>query len=380
MHRQRNPDPRARVKTNDPGIYKRGSRYQVPWRDSEGTQHWKSCKTKAEARAFKAKVTLANETGGMQAPQRLTLDEYAEQWIDSYRGRDGRGVATRTLSNYKARLRLHIKPYFGKQQVVAIKPRHVREFVNHLEGKGLSPTGVRPVIVALKALLATAVEDGLILASPAAHLRLSLASDNPADKPKALEEAHLAALIAAAYPEWTLMMETAVDTGLRIGELRAVRWLDFNFADNNLAVARAFGEADEVTQPKHGSYRTINVPPDLMRELWQHRATTPFHEAEDYIFTDKLGQPRTYDSASRQMLTVSRHSGIEATWHTLRHTCASRMFRAGCSIKQVQEHLGHKDPAFTLRTYIHMLPSDRPDLSFMDGLRRERAKARLQVV
>lgn len=61
------------------------------------------------------------------------------------------------------------------------------------------------------------------------------------------------------------------------------------------------------------------------------------------------------------------------TWvgfHTFRHTCATMLFRHGLNAKQVQMWLGHHSPAFTLATYVHLLPDDLPDVSFLDNLMR----------
>jgi integrase len=54
--------------------------------------------------------------------------------------------------------------------------------------------------------------------------------------------------------------------------------------------------------------------------------------------------------------------------HALRHTCATRLFRAGLNAKQVQVWLGHHSPAFTLATYVHLLPDDLPDAPFGGNL------------
>ena len=56
------------------------------------------------------------------------------------------------------------------------------------------------------------------------------------------------------------------------------------------------------------------------------------------------------------------------TWHTLRHTCGSLLFRNGANAKQVQHWLGHHSPAFTLAVYVHLLPEDAPDPTFFDAI------------
>lgn len=67
---------------------------------------------------------------------------------------------------------------------------------------------------------------------------------------------------------------------------------------------------------------------------------------------------------------VSTQSGAIpwATLHALRHTFATRCFRHGCNVKQVQVLLGHHSAAFTLETYVHLMPEDLPALEFLDSL------------
>lgn len=55
------------------------------------------------------------------------------------------------------------------------------------------------------------------------------------------------------------------------------------------------------------------------------------------------------------------------SFHTFRHTCASLLFEAGRNVKQVQAWLGHADPGFTLKTYIHLMDSGVGDATFLDG-------------
>jgi Phage integrase family len=57
-----------------------------------------------------------------------------------------------------------------------------------------------------------------------------------------------------------------------------------------------------------------------------------------------------------------------ASWHTLRHTCGTLLFREGWSIKAVQHYLGHHSAAFTLAVYVHFLPGDVPSNAFLDGI------------
>ena len=71
----------------------------------------------------------------------------------------------------------------------------------------------------------------------------------------------------------------------------------------------------------------------------------------------------------RVLKPAAREAGVEwVGFHTFRHTCASLLFGAGKNVKQVQEWLGHHDPGFTLRTYVHLVDGGLGDADFLDAL------------
>jgi Phage integrase family len=77
---------------------------------------------------------------------------------------------------------------------------------------------------------------------------------------------------------------------------------------------------------------------------------------------------------------AAKRAGVPwAGFHTLRHTCATMLFRGGLNAKQVQMWLGHHSPAFTLAVYVHLLPDDLPDPTFLDGVTGNKAGAALSA-
>jgi integrase len=116
-------------------------------------------------------------------------------------------------------------------QLVAIEPRDVKRLAAELAGRGLAPSSVRKAIAPLRALLATAFEEGLIRSNPAAGLRIAQRVENVSGEPraKALAENELRALLAEFPDEWRLFFEFLAHTGLRIGEAVALTWADLDF-------------------------------------------------------------------------------------------------------------------------------------------------------
>ncbi len=91
---------------------------------------------------------------------------------------------------------------------------------------------------------------------------------------------------------------------------------------------------------------------------------------EHFVFTTSEGTAHLPENLRRRVLDPARKAaGLEPFgWHLLRHTAVSRWFRAGVDAKRVQILAGHHSPAFTLATYTHLLPSDLPDMAFLDAV------------
>jgi len=378
-----------REKTRYPGIYKRGTRYSFTYRDNRGRQRFGSAATLAEAKVAKSAMQADVARGEFRALSRVTFGEYAPEWIRSYTGRTRHGVGPDTLADYRKALglddagnptRAGALGYFGPMRLTEIEPRHVREYAAQLasrpkqRGKGtLSPDTVRLALAPVKALLATAVEDGLIRANPTAGLRnlipapvVDLADDEDEDGDvKALREDELAALLARLPERWRLFHEFLAQTGLRIGEAIEVRHRDLDLGGQWLHVRRRFYRG-RVAKPKGRKTRRVRLTEEMARSLWTQRKETRAHD-DDLVFTaDKGGRIDQSNLMSRVLKRAARDAGV-GDWvgfHTFRHTCATMLFRRGWNAVQVQKFLGHSDPGFTLRRYIHLLDADLPAPNF----------------
>lgn len=96
-----------------------------------------------------------------------------------------------------------------------------------------------------------------------------------------------------------------------------------------------------------------------------HRKRTTKHEK----WSKEVKTTRHFCVRRRVLEPAAKTAGVEwVTFHTFRHTCASLLFAAGRDVKQVQEWLGHADPGFTLRTYVHLLDEGVGDAAFMDAV------------
>jgi integrase len=356
---------RALNRTRHPGIYRKGDKgsYVVMWRDRMGKQHGTARKTLALALEFQGETR-----GGVAAPARaVTFAAYAATWQDTYRGRTARGLGELTREDYERSMRLYVLPYFGRMRLGGIDPPSVRAFITSLERKGLAPASVRKNFAPLRALFATALEDGAIRSNPAVGVRITGRSDEEREEVRPLGHTELAAFIAATPPPWRLFFEFLTHSGLRISEAIGLRCGDIEFgATPRVRVREQLCRGKRrSTKTDHGR-RDIPLSKGMARRLWKLCAGK---SSESPVFGTGHGTALNASNVRTRVLVPTRDAaGMPwVTFHSFRHTCASLLFEAGKDAKQVQRWLGHEDAGFTLKGYIHLLDNGLGDADFLDG-------------
>ena len=359
------------TKTKVPCVYRRGSRYAVVYRDRHGRQHQRSAASFAEARLLKAALATAVARGELYPLSRVTFAEYLPEWLSTYAGRTSRGLRAQTRLEYQRDLERHALPFFVRTRLSEIEPRDIKRFIKTLIDQGLRSSSVRRRLAPLRALLATAVEDGLIRSNPAAGVRVppGPADQIERDPRKALSEDELRRLLLELPPEWHLFIEFLLHTGLRFSEAIAVRWGDLDFQQRRLHVRRRLYHGVDTPKSRYGR-RAIPLSPRMLTSLANLRQSSSYHTDSEPVFASRNGTPLDYANLYRRVLKpAARRAGIPwAGFHTLRHTCATILFRNGLNAKQIQLWLGHHSPAFTLAVYVHLTVDDLPDPRFLDAL------------
>lgn len=161
-------------------------------------------------------------------------------------------------------------------------------------------------------------------------------------------------LLRAAAPEWQPMLAIALRTGLRLGELLALRWSDVDLVASQLVVRRTLWQGEEGT-PKGGRHRPVPLSDEAAATLKAHR-----HLRGSYVFCDEMGARLTHSFVKDVVPQACVRAGLakRITWHGLRHSFASHLVMRGASLKAVQELLGHESIEMTLR-YSHLTPDVR---------------------
>jgi integrase len=183
----------------------------------------------------------------------------------------------------------------------------------------------------------------------------------------ALDAAGLRSLVDAANGQFArTLLATAALTGMRRGELLALRWRDVDYTNGRVWVRRSVGLGGVIKQPKsRKSVRPVALPPILASELDALWSESTFREADDLVFASERGTPLD----GRNMIRVifepaKKRAGIKRLrFHDLRHSYASILIEQGVHPKAISELLGHASVAITMDRYAHLFDRAYADVS-----------------
>jgi integrase len=363
-------------KTKTPGIFKRGSRYAVIYRDGEGRQRQESARTFDEARRLRSRREASVSEGSYQTQTRERFADYAEAWIERYQGTGRHGFTEHTRSDYRRDLKAYAIPRLGRLRLEQITPRHIAEFVAWLcdeeaQKRRFADATVRRILAPVRSCLRSAMREGLVRHNPTQgavlpsrdeHKRIEDGRDELGDDQdvRALTNDQLAALLLVAPTQHRLLFGLLASTGLRISEAVALRVGDLTLDGERpvVRVRRAWVRgAFKPPKSKQGR-RQIPLGDALVRAL--RKATAAQADPRALLFPGAGDEPlHASNLLMREFKPAAEEAGVPwAGFHTLRHTAATRLFAAGRNAVQVQRWLGHSDPGFTLRTYVHLLNDD----------------------
>jgi integrase len=238
---------------------------------------------------------------------------------------------------------------------------------------GLSAQSLAILTTILHRAFAQAVADGLLPTNPAAAIRLPRVKRRPARFLTAEQAQALLQAAEGADLQTRVLVHLALTTGLRIGELLALRWEDI---DLQAAELRVSGTLDKKTRARTApktptALRRVELGPAAVALLTALKAEREAfrdylrqNEAEElvpdtgYVFVNSLGRPIQYDVwRDRTWAKLLKRAGLPyAPPHALRHTHATLLLSGGESLNVVATRLGHADPGVTVRVYGHTLP------------------------
>ena len=323
-------------------------------------------KTQAEVRDKLTKARSECIDGIMCDDENMTVGEYLDVWL---KGTVYGSVRRSTYDRDTNLVNNHIEPVLGGVKLKRLNSAHVQSFYRNRLDKDLSASTVHKMHDILRRGLAQAVKWHLLPRNVADVVK------PPRPVPKemvALSTDETRRLLEAAGGDrLEALYILAVHTGIRQGEMLALRWQDVDMESAVMSVRRTLtrsGGKVVFGEPKtKKSRRSIRLTPQAVEALRSHlerqledmEILGDHYQDQGLVFTTNTGGPiNPSNLRQRSFAQLLKRAGLpHMRFHDLRHTCATLLLSRGVHPKFVQELLGHATIAITLDTYSHVMPS-----------------------
>jgi integrase len=336
-------------------------------KDGARKRKWHSFKgTKREAQAECARLITAMNSGGYVEPAKLTVGEYLLDRLTQWEA--GKQIGRKTAERYRQLADHQIIQHLGARRLQQVKAIDIEVWHNALIASGLSTRTIGHAHRLLSKALKEATRFDLIVKNVAA-LQRPPKVDN--EEVQIINHDRLPELLSGLRGH-RLEARAIISlfTGLRRGELLALRWKHIDLDRKVLQVREALEETKahgiQIKRPKSkAGRRDITLPDIVVDTLREHRkAQLEFRlhlglgrlTDEDLLFSKMDGSPMSPRRLSSwEWPLFARSIGMsDVRFHALRHTHASQLIDAGVDIVSISKRLGHSNPNITLGIYAHL--------------------------
>ena len=334
------------------------------WRDGIGLQHkrvigrdWTEkgppppgYLREKEANALLGAILADARRGAVeQVRTGVTFERAAQEWIAwGIRDRDWKPS---TLSDNRSIVNAHLIPVFGMQRIEQITPAAIEQWRDELmDERGLSRRSVNKSLIIIGAILQRATKTHGLIKNPAREVAKLRDRYDPNQYDFFSPEEIQTLADAAASDQDRAIYLTAAFTGLRMGELIALRWGDVDFDTEALHVYSSYS-LGTLTAPKSGLTRTVPMAEQVREALEAQLERVP-HERGDLVFPGERAEH--LDGAAlrrRYKKALDKAKLRKLRFHDLRHTFGSIAINQA-TIVQVQAWMGHADVQTTMK-YMH---------------------------
>ena len=331
-------------------------------------------------REIEARLALG-DFGVLEQKQQITFSAYGKKWLEVHAKAHCKAS---TYERYEQVFRIHLEPRFGGQAIDRIDRNDLKRYFSELAASKKHGLGtLRNIVATVRAILNEAVDDGLIKGNPASRLGKYAFGNTRKRGVDFLTRTEAAAFLEAAKihsPARYPMFLTALRTGLRLGEILALKWEDIQFGENAddsnrfILVRRNFTHGG-FTTPKNHKWRRVDMSREVRRVLLELRdgmAVKAFEKGKEFVpglvFPSATEGPLDGTNVyHRDFLPCVEAAGLRhITFHAVRHSYASHLIQSGASLTYVKEQMGHSSIQVTVDTYGHLVPG--ADIAWADKL------------
>lgn len=341
----------------------KGSRWRARYVAPGGREVERLFAKKADAATWLDEVTSTVVTGTYIAPGAgtVTVGTMHDQWLGTQAHIKESTAATRASA-----WATHVRDRWASEQVADVQTSAVRAWVAEL-AKGSQAATIENALGVLRMVLALAVEDRRIPRNPCDSVKAPRRSHNARAYLTHLQVAELVDAMARDG----LVVQFLAYTGLRYGEMAALRVQDFDMLRRRVNVTRSVTEVSGKlvwSTPKNHERRSVPFPKFLAADLaaqmeGKSREALVFQAPAGGVLRIATFRTRVFNKAVEKLRGVDEDGEPTTDWprptlHDLRHTAASLAISAGANVKAVQTMLGHASAALTLDTYADLFPDD----------------------
>jgi integrase len=361
-------------------IRKRGSTYQIQlrWVDPEtgrptGVSTTRPTKKQAET-ALAELIVQRDQRRIIRRSE--TFQQLADKWLEKGIAEDR--FTPKTLANYRRFVKKdgRMMKALGGIKCHQLTNRHIDTYMTSISY--LSANTRRCEIQALRSICKLGVRWGWMVKNPATDAWQPPRPDTTINLPDTIDPILKVAQAHGPYED--ALVNLAIATGMRHGELAGLRWQYIDWKAGTISVAWQIVSSGECTMPKSASGRTFNVGKDTLTILhaWRRIQMMEWNELYDqlpkFVFSRRPGtSTRTiYESVGRAWRSVRDAAGYpNMRLHDCRHLNVTALLEAGVPVKAVSDRVGHANPTITLAVYAQKMgKADRDAADVMDKLMR----------
>jgi integrase len=340
---------------------------QLELGDGERKQYYLKTQKEAVEKLRKAQREL--EQGTLVTGPQQTVAQYLEYWLEEVHKSN---LKTSTYVKYQKVIRTYINPALGHLKLDKLTPQHVKSLYNKKLKDGLSPKSIHHIHGVLHKALDNAVKWNYVsrnvceVVSPPRLVKPEMQALTMEQARKLLEHVRGHRL--------EVLLTLALTTGMRRGEILALRWVDIDFEHQTARIHRTVDYIHHgyvETEPKTmAGRRTIVLPSFVIESLKRHRINQlearlqagSAWEEKDLVFTTLTGgyfNPRYLHKTFSMLL---QEAGLpHVPFHSLRHSAATLLRSMGVDLKVIQEILGHSNFTITANIYSHVFLEDQAE-------------------